>query len=127
MLGGDLLFNIERKLNKKNIIPVNKELSNREIVKALSTKRDAIFQQELDTSGCNLEEQTETNSAVHSLSSIITNSLLFNALEKKIAPHSQALDPQELQKLIDADLLNLARDLEWIESNSQSQQDKNTL
>ena len=119
---------IERKLsrvqNKPNSTNNNgKETSNRavakEILKSLNLKRDAIFQQAdstTPTSDPTVDNDDDPSNPLQSISSLITNTALFGALEKKISPQTHAMDAEEVKKLLDADLLNLIRDLDATET-----------
>lgn len=84
-------------------------------MKSLNLKRDAIFQQAdqgtptAEPEGLSSGDSTQ---GLSSLSLLITNSVLYGALEKKIAPQVHAVDAEEVKKLLDADLLNLIRDLD---------------
>ena len=118
----------ERKLLRIQSKPATnngKEASNgrlvaKEILKSLNIKRDAIFQQpNTQTPTDDPDELSQPDSSkLNAISSLITNTTLYSALEKKLCPQAQAMDAEEIKKLIDADLLNLVRDLESAEYNN---------
>ena len=80
-----------------------KEMSTKDVINCLSVKRDAILQQLLQSNDshnyCNdFESQT------HDLN-ITNNSTLYQCVERRLFPQMQALTHEELQRLLEADVL----------------------
>ena len=107
-------FNTEKKLSKiqnRQNSDINKTFNQKkiakEILKFLSEKRDAIFQQGIDTSSCDNElEETDLNK-VYSISTMFANTTLYSSLEKKICPQSHSINPEEVKKLVEGDFLDI--------------------
>lgn len=115
---------LERKLMRIQNKQSGKKDSNKaeikEILKSLNAKRDALFQHDLpitsdadfDDTALASNESVGKSSQIQAISSLITNTALYGVLEKKIAPQNQALDAEEVKKLLDADLLSLIKESE---------------
>lgn len=120
---------VERKLMRIQNKQSGKKDSNKaeikEILKSLNAKRDALFQHDLpitsdadfDDTALASNESVGKSSQIQAISSLITNTALYGVLEKKIAPQNQALDAEEVKKLLDADLLSLIKESESANAN----------
>lgn len=120
---------LERKLMRIQNKQSGKKDSNKaeikEILKSLNAKRDALFQHDLpitsdadfDDTALASNESVGKSSQIQAISSLITNTALYGVLEKKIAPQNQALDAEEVKKLLDADLLSLIKESESANAN----------
>lgn len=86
----------EKKLEK--LKGKTKEMSSKDVMSGLSAKKEAILQQLIDSSHCrdiDIESQT----------TVVNNSIVYQYLERRLFPQMQAMTEEELQRLLEADVL----------------------
>ncbi|CAG2108462.1 unnamed protein product [Medioppia subpectinata] len=96
----------EKKLAKLKGKPT--EMSSKEMMSALSVKKDAIVEQLLHSTDCqtrDIEDQMHDSGGGGGLT-MNSNSTLVQYVERRLFPQMQAIDDQELHRLIHCDLLD---------------------
>ena len=92
----------ERKLDK--LKGKTKDISGKQVIESLSIKRDAILHQLLDPSNdCHIDSSqidSQTNNT-----NLLNNSNIYQYVERRLFPQMQALTEEELQRLLEADVL----------------------
>jgi hypothetical protein len=90
----------ERKLDK--LKGKTKDVSAKDVINSLSAKRDALFQQFLQS---NVGHEYDFDVETHD-SNISNNSSVYSLVERRLFPQSQAITAEELQRLLEADILD---------------------
>lgn len=89
------------------------------MLKELALKRDGLFDFEA-TNSDRISIPEENDSTTNPISTAITNTNLYDTMERKLFPHLHSVDPEESKKLIHHDILN------YINSKRQDKHDKDT-
>ncbi len=79
-----------------------KDVSAKDVISSLSAKRDALFQQFLQS---NVGHEYDFDVETHD-SNVSNNSSVYSLVERRLFPQSQAITAEELQRLLEADILD---------------------
>ncbi|KAH9415129.1 hypothetical protein DERP_006218 [Dermatophagoides pteronyssinus] len=100
------LHYLENRLHKLNSGPQQTDKQAKKMLKDLALKRDGLFDF-IDTINSDTISITENNdSPKNPISTAITNTNLYDTMERKLFPHLHSIDPEESKKLLNHDILN---------------------
>lgn len=115
----NLLENRLQKLNS-NVQRMDKQKAKK-MLKELALKRDGLFDFCATNSDTVSIPEEDDSSTQNPISTAITNSNLYDTMERKLFPHLHSIDPEESKKLLHHDILN------FLNSKQQDNQDHDTI